>query len=353
MLTRRCSTLRSDWSGAAGRHDDASLDRAAAFRSSVPSRLNSNHPGAAHAIIHAYDDRERPAARSAPPRSTPGSPRHRAMRATCPRTSFCNWACGTRRSPLMKLPGRPRWRTENRVACEPAELDYHPLSWLVYEYVQQGRFDRARNALKPLEEALAGDPKPWMKNELATWRAYYIVGSERWTSSPDGRRSTTPTSCSHSAMPRRRRGAEKARATLDVMRKVAATDSEESRRELATIMERQLAALSSAAAGATNAALAAARTATELEDKTPLGDRTPASGEVLARALRRAAAADGQARGRRPSFERALTRTPNRSRAVLGLARAAAKSGAAAKSRAAYKQFLANWQLRTRDSGAG
>ena len=44
-------------------------------------------------------------------------------------------------------------------------------------------------------------------------------------------------------------------------------------------------------------------------------------------------------------FERALVRTPNRSRAVLGLARAAAKAGAAAKSRGAYKQFLANWRL--------
>ena len=44
-------------------------------------------------------------------------------------------------------------------------------------------------------------------------------------------------------------------------------------------------------------------------------------------------------------FERALQRTPNRSRALLGLARAAAKAGDAAKSRSAYKQFLINWRL--------
>ncbi len=44
-------------------------------------------------------------------------------------------------------------------------------------------------------------------------------------------------------------------------------------------------------------------------------------------------------------FERALIRTPNRSRAVLGLARAAAKAGDATKSRAAYQQFLINWHL--------
>jgi Tfp pilus assembly protein PilF len=43
-------------------------------------------------------------------------------------------------------------------------------------------------------------------------------------------------------------------------------------------------------------------------------------------------------------FERALARTANRSRAVLGLARAAARAGDHAKSRKAYEQFLANWR---------
>ena len=45
-----------------------------------------------------------------------------------------------------------------------------------------------------------------------------------------------------------------------------------------------------------------------------------------------------------PWFEKALVRTPNRSRAVLGLARAAGKAGDAAKSRKAYAQFAANWR---------
>jgi predicted Zn-dependent protease len=44
-------------------------------------------------------------------------------------------------------------------------------------------------------------------------------------------------------------------------------------------------------------------------------------------------------------FERALARTPNRSRAVLGLARAAAKAGETTKSRRAFQQFLTNWRL--------
>jgi predicted Zn-dependent protease len=42
-------------------------------------------------------------------------------------------------------------------------------------------------------------------------------------------------------------------------------------------------------------------------------------------------------------YEKALVRTPNRSRAVLGLARAAGKAGQAEKSRRAWEQFLVNW----------
>ena len=44
-------------------------------------------------------------------------------------------------------------------------------------------------------------------------------------------------------------------------------------------------------------------------------------------------------------FDRALARTPNRSRAVLGLARAHRNAGDATNARATYKRFLTNWRL--------
>jgi len=65
---------------------------------------NPNHPGAAHYIIHAFDDPEHailalPAAR----RYASIAPK-RITRDTCRRTSFCNWECGL----------RPRLRTRRR-----------------------------------------------------------------------------------------------------------------------------------------------------------------------------------------------------------------------------------------------
>lgn len=44
-------------------------------------------------------------------------------------------------------------------------------------------------------------------------------------------------------------------------------------------------------------------------------------------------------------FDRTLARTPNRSKAVLGLARAYRNSGDIRNARATYQRFLANWRL--------
>ena len=48
-------------------------------------------------------------------------------------------------------------------------------------------------------------------------------------------------------------------------------------------------------------------------------------------------------------FEKTLVRTPNRSRALLGLARARAKAGDVSGSREAYTRLLANWETADRD----
>mgnify|MGYP003577284175 FL=1 len=44
-------------------------------------------------------------------------------------------------------------------------------------------------------------------------------------------------------------------------------------------------------------------------------------------------------------FNRSLERTPNRSRALFGLARAYRNAGDATNARAAYKRFLTNYRL--------
>jgi tetratricopeptide (TPR) repeat protein len=328
-----------------GVYDDPRLERAGAAAERALA-LNPKHPGAAHAVIHAYDDRER-----AP----------RALEAAKTYAAIAWSSSHARHMPAHVFVQLGRWAeavASDEAAWEAAvshaserglsasQRDYHPLSWLVYEYVQQGRFDRSRNALKPLEEALKTDPKPWITNELATWRAYYIVGSERWAELANRHAFDNADelfALGYAAA--KSNDLKKASATLDVMRKVAATDAVPSRRELAVIMERQLAAAISAAAGTMEAALAAARSAAELEDKMPRSTGRPHPvksshelyGELLLQAKRPAEA--------RTQFERSLWRVSNRSSSVIGLARAAAAAGDIAAARKHAELFLSNWRL--------
>ena len=328
-----------------GVYEDTRLDVAGAAAERAFA-LNPRHPGAAHAVIHAYDDRERAS---------------RALAAAKAYATIALASSHARHMPAHVFLQLGMWdeaATSDEAAWDAAvahakhrglsaaDRDYHPLSWLVYEYVQQGRFDRSRGALRPLEEALAADPKPWMKNELATWRAYYIVGSGRWAEVADRRAFDNADelfALGYAAA--KTKDLDRARMTLGVMKKVAATDSEPSRRELATIMERQLAAVIGAAGGAMDAALAAARAASELEDQTPRATGRPHPvksshelyGELLLQANRPAEA--------KKQFERALWRVANRSSSVLGLARAAAAAGDSTTARTYYERFLRNWRL--------
>jgi tetratricopeptide (TPR) repeat protein len=115
-------------------------------------------------------------------------------------------------------------------------------------------------------------------------------------------------------------------------------------REQATVMLHELGALLMLSQGDSKEAFAAMERATAAQSAMPkpIGRPYPVKGaDELYGELLLAAGRPKEAVG---WFERTLTRTPNRSRAVLGLARAADRAGDAAKSRAAYKQFLANWR---------
>src|ERR1051326_7967160 len=45
-----------------------------------------------------------------------------------------------------------------RKSLSAAQYDFHSLSWLHYEYLQQGRFAKARAAMAEVERAIAAGP---------------------------------------------------------------------------------------------------------------------------------------------------------------------------------------------------
>lgn len=110
-------------------------------------------------------------------------------------------------------------------------------------------------------------------------------------------------------------------------------------------MLRQMEALDVFARGQHQAAFAIMETAASLQARMPrpIGRPFPVLdvnelyGDLLLQVER--------AREAITRFDRVLARTPNRSRALLGLARAYRNAGDAANARAAYKRFLTNYRL--------
>jgi len=328
-----------------GRHGDPAALRAGEI-AEIVFRRNPRHPGAAHAIIHAFDDRDHAA------RALPAA---RAYAKIAPQSSHA------RHMPAHIFLQLGRWdeaaaadRSSWSVSVEHvrarglsiADRDYHSLSWLVYEYLQQGQFRAARESMKPFEEVVAAANDPRRKDDLATLRAYYLIESEQWQDVSTRSAFDNADELFGLGMAAALTGdTVRAGAVLDTMRRLSQTDPDAGRRVLETIMERQLAALVEMAGGRIEPALAAASDAARLEDALPrpVGRARPVkpSHELLGELLLRA----GRPGDAAAAFERSLWRAANRSRSVLGLARVAHRRKDAAAARRHYTTFLENWRL--------
>ena len=139
--------------------------------------------------------------------------------------------------------------------------------------------------------------------------------------------------------------AARVRVVIDEFRKASAPSQPAELREQAEIMLREMEALDLFAQGRHAQALAIMDRAAALQARMPkpIGRPFPVKdvnelyGELLLQVNRPKEAITW--------FDRSLTRTPNRSRALFSLARAYRNAGDAANAKAAYKRFLANYRL--------
>ena len=79
---------------------------------------------------------------------TRGSRRRRATRGTCRRMSSCRSGCGTRRPRRTNRRLRRRWSASGASDCRWRRPTFTACRWLHYEYLQQGRFAKAREVMK-------------------------------------------------------------------------------------------------------------------------------------------------------------------------------------------------------------
>ncbi len=134
------------------------------------------------------------------------------------------------------------------------------------------------------------------------------------------------------------------RSVIEEFRKAAAPGQAADLREQAEVMLREMEALDLFAQGRHAEGLAQIDRAASLQARMPkpIGRPFPVKdvnelyGELLLQVNRPTEAI--------ARFDRVLARTPNRSRALLGLARAYRNAGDVGNARAAYKRFLTNYR---------
>jgi len=329
-------------------------------------KRNPEHPGAAHYALHAFDDGEHAAmglqaartyARIAPASS---HARHMPSHVFLPLGMWDEAAASDESAFAASVD------LAKRKGLSASQYDFHALSWLHYEYLQQGRLDKARAAMREVERALGapGAPAPpghaghveseigrgygetSLKSELASMKARLVVESGGWAQMKgQGSFDNIDELYALGAASVKLADMDRANAALEHLDTASKTVPDADARAVARVMAIELDGLVRRARGDRAGALTAFAAAAAGEAKRPKPIARPypikPAGELYGEALLEA----GDAAGAVAQFQAALARTPRRAASLLGLARAAKKAGHREVAVKAAKDFLAAWHL--------
>jgi tetratricopeptide (TPR) repeat protein len=347
-------------------------------------KKNPEHPGANHYALHAFDDGEHAAlaldAARMYARIAPASSHARHM----PSHVFLTLGMWDEAAASDESAFAASVDLAKRKGLSASQYDFHALSWLHYEYLQQGRFAKARSAMAEVERALAGGARgsgelgrsggsggsentatvvaaqhqhveseigkgygPMsLQSELASMKARLVVESGDWTAMKgQGNFGNIDELYALGVSSVRLGDGARAEVALEHLDTASKTIPDTDAREIAHIMTAELDGLMRAARGDRAGATAALAHAAAAEAKRPRPIARPypikPAGELFGEML----LASGDAAGAVKQFQAALARTPRRAASLLGLARAASKAGQRAAAVKAAKDFLAAWHL--------
>jgi hypothetical protein len=349
---------------------------------------NPEHPGAAHYALHAFGDGEHAAlglkaariyARIAPASS---HARHMPSHIFLP-LGMWDEAVASDESSFAASVDRVK-----RLGLSMAQADFHSLGWLHYEYLQQGRFAKAREVMKTVESALAAPTRPRqpsnpnptnppdprdlpdlsghtghveseigrgygamsLKSELASMKARLVMEAADWARMK-GQASFDNIDelfvLGVASVPLNDRG--RAEAALEHLSTAATTLADRDAREVAQIMAAELDGLMRLARNDRPGALAALARGARLEARRPKPIARPypvkPAGELYGEIL----LGTGDAAAAVVQFKASLARTPRRAASLLGLARAASTAGQTKLAADTARDFLKAWHMADKD----
>lgn len=355
--------------------DHAREEKAGAIALDV-FRRNPLHPGAAHYIIHSFDDPDLAG---------------RALEAAQHYATIAPDASHALHMPSHIFLQLGRWRETaasneagwaasetwvRRRQLSPTLRDYHNYHWLIYANLQQGRHAQAADRVHQFV-AMRRDIAPTSRQYFNRAMASFVIETESWdradellaldavesTGAADGRTSPralelcggAPAAAPANPAVRRSAVASFIRAYAAAAR--GAADAEQRWQEMSTVATDnssgpefwricvlEAAAVRHVRAKAFDLAIPAMREATALEEALGKTPGPPPSfkppHELFGEVLLQAGRPDDAVR----QFASALDRHPGRPLALLGRARAEASAGHVAAAAATYAQLLEIWR---------
>jgi tetratricopeptide (TPR) repeat protein len=318
--------------------------QAAAIAEDIFQR-NPNHPGAAHFIIHAFDD---------PDHAILGLPAARAYAKIAPASAH---ALHMPSHIFVQLGMWDDVVASNVVAYKAAvdlaekmnlprgREDFHTLAWLQYAYLQQGKFEDAQKCVD-MAKAVADRnmENPRIRDGYASMKARQVVETGQWerlalSSAPvrdggapgyDGSAAYVFAAGVSAAQLGDPAAANLALTKLTAMRTQAESGSNAYRAKPFAIMEKELGAVIAHTQKDLAAAERQIKEAIDIERtlEAPSGPPEPIkpSFELYGMLLTE----QGRLKDAAAQFEQSLARMPNRRAAVQGLQRATAKTSTSA-----------------------
>ncbi len=333
--------------------------RAAAVAEEVFAR-NPKHPGAAHYLIHSYDD---------PVHAPVGLRAARVYADIAPAASHAlhmpshifvamgMWDDVVRSNKESFAASDARVERKN---LDVSQRGYHALWWLAYGQLQQGRFADAREALRVVEDDVSrGGSSSRMRNSLIGMRAAYLIDSEDWTSDAGdivvdlegiGLEWKATDHFTLGLVGVKTGDEESARQHLKALLDLTKGSKHESKElGIATVLRDELKALLLIKEGNKKEGLDLLREAAAMErglvyDFGPPSPVKPAS-ELLGDMLLH----HGYAKEAQKAYGDALERAPKRARSLLGLTRAAARVGDVDSAKRAHIALREIWHTADQD----
>jgi tetratricopeptide (TPR) repeat protein len=310
---------------------------------------NPDHPGAAHYIIHAFDDPVHA------PLALPAADRFAEIAAAVsharhmPSHIFIQlgmWDRVTSSNDSAFAVAEELWEPG-----DSASAMRHALDWGQYGDLQRGDYEKARRWIDVMEGIVERSDDAFASQTLPLVKARYVIETEQWQVLPVTEQSSAPELLA-TGISAARTGdyatAEDARARLETLATEAASKpaSRFSRSEPITISELEVAALIELGQGRTQAALEYLEQGIALANSmgTPRGPAQPLKPvhELYAEVRLELGQLD-EAVG---LFEASLRRTPNRPRSLLGLARTYAAQGRSELAAEQYGKLAQIWEER-------